>query len=453
MADIQRVDFLKTLQTEDTLQHGSLYLFYGERFLCHEAADTLQQYLLNNDPGTVHKVDGALEDAGQTLSRLLSFSLLPGKQLYRVADSRIFQSKTVLEKIWKKAFRSYQNGRTDSARQALIDMARLGGMSAKSTREPEAFSCISKTHWKKSFGFEKPSDSVAWADNMVVGGAEKEGGAPTDLVESYVHAFDKGIPPNNILILTAETVDKRQRFFTYCKKNATTINCTVATGSNKAAIGEQMAVVQEQLQKTLQNFGKTIQADAQKLFIERVGCHPVAIVHEAEKLALYRDESVITKEDVLLLTCQTREDALFELTEALSERKATHSLALLGRILQSGVHGLAILATLRNFIRKLILIRAVQLKHHQPWGRMSAQQFQGSYLPSLKENEGWAELVKGHPFAVYKNFMRATEYSPTSLKKQLTFIHEAEFRLKSLFLPQQLILEELVIAILRTKKM
>lgn len=453
MADIQRVDFLKALRTKDGLPQGSLYLFYGERFLCHEAADALQKYLLDKDHGTVHKVDGAIEDAGQTLSRLLSFSLLPGKQLYRVADSRIFQSKTVLEKIWKKAFRAFQNGRTDAARQALIDMGRLGGMSAKSTREPEAFSSISKTHWKKSFGFDKPTDSITWADSMVIGGPEKEGGAPTDLVESYVHAFDKGLPPNNILILTAETVDKRQRFFTYCKKNATTINCTIATGSNKAAIGEQMAVVQEQLKNTLDSFGKTIRPDAQKLFIERVGCHPVAIVHEAEKLALYRDDSVITKEDVLLLTCQTREDALFELTEALSERKASQSLALLGRILQSGVHGLAILATLRNFIRKLLLIRAAQLKHHQPWGRMSAQQFQNSYLPGLKENEEWTELIKGHPFAVYKNFMRAAEYSPTSLKKQLHFVHEAEFRLKSLFLPQQLILEELLIAILRTKKM
>lgn len=453
MADIKRTEFQQQLQAPEPFAGCALFIFYGERYLCHETANLLQETLLKNSPGTVHQIDGSIEDAGQTLSRLMSYSLLPGRQIYRVAESRIFQSKTVIEKIWKKAVRSQQNGRQDASRKALLDMARLGGLSVKALKDPNVFSEINKSQWKKSFGFEKPTDDLKWADNLVTSSPDTDA-SPTDLVESYIVAFDKGLPPGNILILTAETVDKRQRFFTYCKKSATTIDCTVASGNTSAAQKEQMEVVQEQLRNTLRQFNKTMTADAVKMFIDRVGCHPVAIVTEAEKLALHAgDQQQIKAEDIEQLIVQTREDALFELTEALSNKQAARTLNMLKRIQDNGVHPLAILATLRNFIRRLLQIRAIQLDSSVPWQKnISAQQFQNSYLPQLKENEEWNEFTKGHPFALYMNFVRAAEYSPTSLKQQLILTLQSEYRLKSSFLPQQLILEELFIAILRCKK-
>lgn len=451
MADIKRIDFLKQLPTILKDKPGALYLFYGERFLCQEAAEALQKTLLQ-ESATVHKIDGSLEDASQTLARLQSYSLLPGRQIYRVSESRIFQSKTVVEKIWKKALASWNKGRADGARRLLIDMAKLGGLSSKDLQDPQVFSDISKTHWKKCFSFEKPTDDLAWADNLVSGGPEDTSTAPTDLIDSYINSFESGIPANNILILTAETVDKRQRFFTFCKKQATTVDCTVATGSNAAAQKDQQAVVQEQIKKTLSQFKKSMQGDALKLFIDRVGCHPVAVVNEAEKLALYTENDVISTQDVELLTCQTKEDALFELTEALSEKKAARTILTLQRILVQNTHSLAVIATLRNFFRKLLIMRGIQLSHSPTWHNMSAQQFQNNYLPSLKEVAEYKEIVKGHPFAVYKSFERAVQYSVHSLKIQLGLIHEAEFRLKSMFLPDSLIMEELLIALLRTKK-
>ncbi|MGL1932261.1 MAG: hypothetical protein OCC45_10925 [Desulfotalea sp.] len=451
MADIKRIDFIKAIPSILKEKPDQLYLFYGERYLCQEAADALQEQLLQ-EPGIVNKIDGSLEDAGQTLSRLLSFSLLPGKQIYRVSDSRIFQSKNVTEKVWKKAVKTWSNGKTDAARRHLIDVAKLGGLSGAELQDPQVFSAISKTHWKKSFAFDKPLEDLAWADNLVSGGPEDSRPAPTDLVDSYISSLEKGLPSTNILILTAETVDKRQRFFTFCKKQATTIDCTVAVGSATAAKKDQEAVVQEQIKKTLAQFGKTMQSDALKAFIDRVGCHPVAVVNEVEKLALYTAEKSITKHDVELLTCQTREDALFELTEALSEKKATATIAILQRILANSTHSLAIIATLRNFIRKLLLTRGIQLSHSPQWHNMSAQQFQNNYLASLKDVAEFKEIIKGHPFAVYKNFERAGQYSVKSLKHQLELIHEAEFRIKSIFLPDSLVMEELLISLLRTKK-
>ncbi|CAG35617.1 DNA polymerase III subunit delta [Desulfotalea psychrophila] len=451
MADIKRTQFLQEIG-KGQITESSLFLFYGERYLCQEAADALQKGLMERK-GTIHKIDGATEDAGQTLSRLLSYSLLPGLQIYRVSESRIFQSKTIIEKIWKKAARAMRNGRLDAVLRYLTDMAKLGGLSAQSLKGDQVFSEIGKTHWKKFFGFDKPDEDISWADQIMATAPEEQTSSPTDLVDSYIQAFDRGLPAGNILILTAETVDKRQRFFSYCKKSATTIDCSVASGSNSAAQKDQLAVVQEQLNKTLGLFQKKMAADAVRLFIDRVGCHPVAVINEAEKLALYAgDRPKISIDDVRELTSQTREDALFEFTEALSSGQAAKSLIILKRILSNNIHSLAVLATLRNFYRRLLLIRGVQLKHRVPWQQMPAQQFQNSYLPSLKENDEWAELIKGHPFAVYNNFKRAAEYSPNSLKNLLILVHGAEYRVKSSFLPQQLLLEELTIAILRNKK-
>lgn len=451
MADIKRTDFIKQIKT-GSIARSSLFIFYGERYLCQETADQLEQYLLQKTAGTVNGIDGLSEDAGQTLARLMSFSLLPGLQIYRVSESRIFQSKTVIEKIWKKAQRAQLNGKIEGARHALFDMARFGNVEIVADTT-DNFSSITKTSWKKSFGFDKPDENISWADELLTV-APNDSATSIDIVESYINALDKGVPQSNILILTAEAVDKRQRFFTYCKKNAVTVDCSIASGLSSAAKKDQLAIVQELLRNTLTEHGKTMSTSTAQIFLDRIGCHPAAVKNEAEKLALHAgDNKTIEAQDVQQLVGQTREDALFELTEALSKKQAARTMTMLGRIQESGIHPLAILATLRNFIRKLLQIKAVQISHTVPWQpNMSAKQFQDSYLPGLKERSEWKEFTKGHPFALYNNFLRAAQYSPTNLKKQLALTLKSEYRIKSCFLPDKLILEELFVSLLRMKK-
>jgi len=263
MADIKRTDFIKQLKA-NSLPATPLYLFYGERYLCQETADLLEKQLILKNTGTVNNIDGMAEDAAQTLSRLMSFSLLPGLQIYRVSESRIFQSKTVIEKIWKKAERAQRNSRVEGARQALFDMARLGNINIEE-QSTSNFSDISKSKWKKSFGFEKPDEDISWADQLLT--TAPNNSSPTDLVDSYISSFKKGIPKNNILILTAEAVDKRQRFFTFCKKNAITVDCSIASGATSAAKKDQQAVIQELLRNSLAEHNQTMASDAEHFFL------------------------------------------------------------------------------------------------------------------------------------------------------------------------------------------
>jgi DNA polymerase-3 subunit delta len=172
---------------------------------------------------------------------------------------------------------------------------------------------------------------------------------------------EAGIPKDNILILLAEAVDKRKRLYKYIQQHGVILDLAVDPGSSAAAKRDQDNIVKELLHSTLKKYDKDIESQTIPVFLERVGFHPVAAVMEAEKLALFvGDRKVITREDVDAIIGRTREEALFELTEAVTSGKLEDGLLILDHLQSSGIHGLAILATLRNHLKKLLLVRSLQ---------------------------------------------------------------------------------------------
>ena len=136
MAQLKRSELFARLKEGTFPFETQVFLFFGERFLCKEAADSIQAQLLKLQPGAVHSIDGDAEDPGQTLARLLSFSLLPGRQLYRVANSRIFHSKTVVSEIWAKAVQSFQAGRPGPALRHLQAMVQAVELNNRQPHPP-----------------------------------------------------------------------------------------------------------------------------------------------------------------------------------------------------------------------------------------------------------------------------------------------------------------------------
>ena len=452
MPQFKRSDLPKLLADTATLTTCPIFLFFGERYLCREAADQLQEKLIAGS-GAVHPIDGDQEDAGQTLAKLQSFSLLPGRQVYRVSDSRIFLSKTVAATIWDKAQQANDGNKSAAAMRHITAFAKLGPVAFDSATP---FSELSSAQWSSIFGCSKPTGDLSWADRLLVeavgtGRLGKGGGG--DLTDRYIATFTSGIPPANCLLLTAETVDKRQKLFTFIKKSGVVVDCSVAAGAGSQAQQEQQGVLREMLTKTLAGFGKKIEPRAAEMFFERVGFHPVAVVTETEKLALYVDDRpVITAEDVEAMVARSREDALFELTDAFGKFQAARTLTILHRLMENGTHALAILATMRNYLRKMLVFRSLQLHPSPPWRKgMTAQQFQGGYLPALKEKGEWNDLLAGHPYALYMSFSKAADFSCNQLKKYLTLLLEAEYRLKGSPLPQHIVMEELFLTMLKRR--
>lgn len=452
MALIKRNELASWLAKGDAGEEARIFLFFGERYLCREAADLVEQALLAQGGGMVHAIDGDQEDAGKTLGQIMNFSLLPGRQIYRVTDSRLFHSKAVAKDIWSKAVQAQEGGRPNPARSHLKSLAGLADLGAG-----ESLSDLGDDQWQQVFGFARPVGDLTWADKLLAEAwaqSGTKGGEGATVADRYLAALDKGLPGRNYLLLSAENVDKRKALFTFIKKQGLIVDCFVETkSSSTAAVKEQREVLRELALKTLGSFQKKIEPKALEMLFERVGFHPVAVVMELEKVALFSlERPLISCADVEAMVGRTREDALFELTEAFGNRQVASTLVILGRLVENGVHDLAILATMRNYIRKMLIFRSLQLQAIPRWQRgMQAKAFQEVYLPALKEKGQWTELLKGHPYALYMGFKKAEEFSCPVLKEWMALLLRAEYRMKGSPLPPTLFLEELFLTMLSAK--
>ena len=396
MTVIKRLQLPSLLAKPDQLAACRLYLFFGERFLCRDACGQVERALAGTT-ATINHIDGDTEDPAQTLARLMTFSLLPGRQIYRVTDSRLFDG---------------------------------GGKKGKAREEG---------------GNELAQDG----GQVNAVGENKKSNNPSTLADMYAAALERGFPAGHYLLLTCDNVDKRQRLFSSLKKSAAAavaVDCSVATGASTAAKNEQETVLRDVVAGCLAAFGKKIEPVAMKLLFERVGFHPTAVAVEVEKLALFCDDrDKISRADVELLTGRTHEDALFELTDAFSKGDLGRALVTLSHLQYDGVHALAILAALRNFFRRLLIYKALQEQNDPPWHPgMNFQHFQDNYLPALKERGHFSEQLQGHPYALFNSFAVAARHDLSALQKKLAALLLAEYQLKGSALATGIILDEML---------
>ena len=439
---------------------AQIYLLFGERYLCRNTAQALIENLLPEQERqaiNLQHIDGDEEDFNRTLNLLKTFSLFSGRKIFWVTDTKLFYSKGVAKNVWEKACENNERNEPGQALRYVLQMLNLAALSPQEMAE-ENITSLSATRWKSLFGFSKPQGGLSWVQDLIAdipADAAPAKDIETDAATRYTHALEAGIPRNNILVLLAETVDKRKRLYRYIQENGVILDLSVDPGSSAAAKRDQDKIVQELLHSTLAKYNKDIDSQTIPVFLERVGFHPVAVVMEAEKLALYvGDRKVITREDVDAIIGRTREEALFELTEAVTSGKLEDGLLIIDHLQASGIHGLAILATLRNHIKKLLLVRSLQeVKSPAYTKSLSFPVFQKSYLPKLKEGrEEWSSLLwKSHPYGLFMLFRQAARFRCAELQGGLKELLTAEYRMKGSPVDSRLIMDSLLFNLMRRK--
>ncbi|WP_420208675.1 DNA polymerase III subunit delta [Candidatus Electronema sp. JC] len=418
-------------------------LLFGERSLCQQAAEQVCTALCTKG-GTVHAIDGDSEDHGSTLAKLRSFSLLGGRQVFRVNGSRIFHSKNVAEAIWKKAVKAWEEGSPDKAAKQLRAMLAATGLD--SADDPGS---LSEEQWKKCFGFAKPAGNLSWTGTLLDQmEAVKSGLSAGDAGELLLAALESGLPKNNTLLLLAEELDKRKKLYKSFSAKFAVLDLSVDTGSSSQAKKEQEAVLREQIGKTLQEFGKTLDKGVIEQLLERVGFHPAAAVMETEKLILsVGDAPRITLDDLNRMVGRTREEAVFELTEAVGNKNLEKALFIAGRLQENGIHGLAVLATLRNYVRSLLLFRSLLEQEQYRWRPgIAANVFQEQCLPLLKANPRWQSELSGHPYALYMKFKTAAGFPLPLLRHWMQLLLAADRRLKGSPVAADTVVQHLLLA-------
>lgn len=434
---------------------AKVYLLVGERFLCRQAAARVCKALLASG-GVLHAIDGDQEDFVTTIGKLRSFSLLPGRQVYQVSDTRLFISKKVAPALWSRAAGARNDNDLAKAGKYLGAMLAAAGLDAGDPdNDPGA---LSAARWKKLFGFALPPGDLSWTKGIpaTAAGEGKESvaagpGDPSLLLEK---ALESGLPGPNVLVLLAEDVDRRKRLYKLLKDQYVVVDLSVDQGSGAQAQKAQKSVLRELIDKTLVDFNKTMAPGVADLLLERVGFHPVAAVTETGKLALFAGtRKQINRDDLDALVGRTRQEVLFELTGALGKRNLERALLVAGRLQENGIHPLAVVATLRNYARTLLLFRVLQQQPQFEYGRsVSFAVFQRQCLPRLKERQVWQKELSGHPYAVYMQFQTAAAFSPAVLKNWLQLLLGAELRLKGSPLVPATVIRHLIISMLMLKK-
>jgi len=450
MTIIPRDQFDSLLENIPSTGPSRVYLLFGERFLCRQAAEKLCRVLLQGG-GNCHMVDGETEDFSTTLNRLASYSLFPGRQIYRVADTRLFHSVKVAGSLWKKAVQAKESNEPEQASRYLRAMLESAGLDAADP-DNDPWS-LSAAQWKKLFGFTKPQDDLGWVAGFLEGpsGDAPPPPAPVDDQSALLEkTLEKGIPAKNILVLQAEEVDKRKKLYKYLAENQIVIDLSVDSGSSSKAQTEQRSVLLDLLKDTLAGFSKSIAPPAVELLFQRVGFHPVALVMEAEKLALYSgSRKEITVSDLDAVVGQTRQEAVFELTEAIGKRNLEQALLVAGRLVENGIHPLAIIATIKNFTRTLLLFRSLQERRDIGYNRsMQPGLFQKQVLPALKENTPWSRELSGHPYALFMQFKTAAGFDLPILRRWMELLLQADFRLKGSPIEPETVVQHLLISML-----
>ncbi|OQX19444.1 MAG: hypothetical protein BWK76_04545 [Desulfobulbaceae bacterium A2] len=441
-------------QLLDGVRNGTVarvYLVVGERFLCRQAAEELAGVLLAAG-GTLYRIDGEEEDPLRTLGRMRTASLLPGRQLYQVTDSPLFSSRQETSKLLDRVRLAHREGGASRAVRPLRTLLAAIELSPADAQE-ENLTQLSTTRWQTLFACDKPADDLSWLGEtltqLVVAGAT-QGGSAAGAADHYLETLAGPLPAASCLLLLSEVVDKRTRLYKFIKEQGVVLDLEVEGSSKAATQRERTALIQDLVRKTLAGFGKTMSPPLQKQLLERVGFHPVAAVLETEKLALAAAErKTIEAADLEALLCDTRQEAIYELTEALGRRDLDLALRVQRRLLDQGFHALAIVATIRNQADNLLRFRSLIDEGAGGYRRgIPAETFQRDCLPALKARGDCDKELGGHPFAVYSRFRTAENFSLAELRHWLELLFRTEQRLKGSPLRNTTVLDHLLCSLL-----
>ncbi|MGE4560620.1 MAG: hypothetical protein AB7E77_10480, partial [Desulfobulbus sp.] len=136
-------------------------------------------------------------------------------------------------------------------------------------------------------------------------------------------------------------------------------------------------------------------------------------------------------------------------TGAIAAGNLAQAMAIGERLQENGIHPLAVVATLRNFVRNLLVFRALLEQPeigYQP--SLSAAAFQHTCLPRLKEREQWKKELGGHPFALYMQFKTAATFTLDTLTGWMRLLLRAELRLKGSPVTAGTVLQHLLLSML-----
>ena len=434
------------------------YLLYGdEDFRIKEAVEKIIASLIP-DPRdrelNLFVTDGERENVGSLCESLTTLPLLPGAKVLVVRNTLLFQSKNVIMPLVERIRERLESDPTKAAAD-FMQFLSLAGLQLEDLRE-DGWRKISDDTWQKIL----PEDSKVletWLPSAIdlcvsKGLVQRAKSDDTDRLEQVLSGK---MPESNYLILTAETVDQRKKLFKVVSTVGKAISFTKITGKGWAKDKARKEAVEQAASNLLTKSGKKISDDAWTSIGQKTDFDLRESMLAIEKLITYVDgKKIIDKVDVDAVIGRTKEESIFDLTNAIAERKLLAALKSLQELLYQGDPPLKIFSMITREIRILLraklLIASGRLSSFKPG--MAYPQYQKTVYPILTKlfgevgMEGISPIPKT-PYPSYLVLTNAGRFSQPELISYLEMLSQIDLALKSTGKDARLLLERFLLAV------
>jgi DNA polymerase-3 subunit delta len=192
---------------------------------------------------------------------------------------------------------------------------------------------------------------------------------------------------------------------------------------------------------------KKLTPDAAALLLDRVGANMEALRRELDKALLYcLDQEEITAKDLESLVGKSREDAVWDISEAVAQSDPARAMSLVEDLLTTGTYPLVILTLLVRQTRHILQARLLWEKAGRPqFHDMRSFQTRAA-VEAGAFGKGPDDVTAIHPFASFKRFEAARAHGVPDLRNTLTRLRRADRDVKTgVAAGAREVLEELVL--------
>ncbi len=254
-------------------------------------------------------------------------------------------------------------------------------------------------------------------------------------------------PSYSVLIIESELVDRRGPFYRGVKGYGPILDLD----REKRDKRQRARLVRDLITMWFRDREVKIGTQAINYILEQVGDEDlVALKTEVKKLlSQAKRHTSIGIKDVQDLVVRHREEELYRLTDALGNRDLDSCLSSLDRLLDQGVHPLAILQTIANFLQKMIILRS-SIEYGpglEAVKDLSYEGFKNKTLPQIKESLEDVlpiDFKTLHPYVLYKMSRHVEGFELKNMLALMSSMAELDLEIKGNHVSDRVIIERLI---------
>ena len=456
--EASEADYQRTLEDIRKGKIHPVYLLYGEEeYLIREALEEIIEAIVPKADRELNlfAVSGGPDETDHLCTTLVLPPLLSGRKLVVVRDTHLFHSRETVSHLIKSV-RDQLDKNPRKAAAAFMTFLDTAGWKLEDLRDG-GWKTIRDDDWNRLVEGDGKDDREAWLPRVIdLCAVDQKESRTARQDEHHLEALLRHrLPPENHLILVAEAVDRRKKLFKVISELG-----EVLYFPKVKAEAKQKERLMAQVRGMLSARGKKMLPGAWDALGKKTGFQLRESVQAVEKLIVFSGAKMtIDEADVEAVVGKSREDTVFQLVSAMTEKNLSAGLDVLRELILQGVPYLMILAMIGREIRHLLqaklLIRSGILKGFRPDTEYG--EFQRKIHPLLKEMaaQGGKKdlgLVSQHPYAVYQALRNSRRFTDEELLSHLDQLVQIDLSMKSTGRDERLLIERLLVSVCSGKE-